>query len=206
MITICQEIKDYLYRNLSENRYSHTISVEKECQRLAELFSLSSEDKDILCRAALLHDITKEKTPDEQIELCRVYNINYTKEKIATPSLFHAVTGAKFAKERFPLFCTDEVSEIIRTHTTGAENMTLLQKLLFLADTIEETRRHKSCVELRNYFWSAAHDQDPYILLDNTLVKSLDMTVQFLLNSGMVIDIETVKARNYLLMYHEVKK
>ncbi len=200
------EIKSYLKKNLSETRYTHTIAVTEECMYFADIFGLGDHERDILYKAALFHDITKEKTPDEHIALCRVYNIEFDKACLSTPALFHSLTGGVFAHELFPSDCTDEVRELIDTHTTGRENMTLLQKILFLADSTEATRRHESCIELRAYFHNNAAVTDPKLLLDRTIVKSLDGTIAYLLRTGRSIAVDTVKARNYLLKNSEVIK
>lgn len=191
---------DYLKSNLSENRYNHTLAVARECDRMAELFSLSEEDKHILHTAALLHDITKEKTPDEQISLCRVYRIEYTVSELSAPALFHAGTGAAYARDLFPALCDSRVADIIATHTTGSENMTLLQKLLLLADGIEETRKHKNLIELREYFYNIPTSIDLERHLDITVIKYLDMTISYLISSNQTIDTQTVKARNHLVL------
>ncbi len=200
------EIKDYLKNNLSEKRYSHTLAVAEECMYFADIFCLNEHARDILYKAALFHDITKEKTPDEHISICRVYNIEFDKAYLSTPALFHSLTGGVFARELFPSDCTDDVIELIDTHTTGRERMTLLQKILFLADSTEATRRHESCIELREYFHNNAAVTDPKILLDRAIVKSLDGTIAYLLRTGKEIALQTVKARNYLLKNSEVIK
>ena len=200
------DIKEYLKNNLSEKRYTHTLAVAEECMYYADIFGLGEYDRDLLYKAALFHDITKEKSPDEHIALCRVYNIEFDKAFLSTPALFHSLTGGVFARELFPTVCTDEVIELIVTHTTGRENMTLLQKILFLADSTEATRKHRSCIELRDYFHSNAADTNPQLLLDRAVVRSLENTVSYLKQSGKPIAAQTVKAKNYLLKNSEVIK
>lgn len=167
---------------------------------MAELFSLTKEQSHTLYTAALLHDITKEKSPDEHITLCRVYQIEYTQTDIITPALFHAKTGARLARELFPLECNSEVSQIIETHTTGCVGMNLLQKLLFLADGTEKTRTHETLRELRDYFYKNPEENELYIHLDNTLIKYFDITISYLLKTNQVIDTQTLNARNDLII------
>lgn len=198
------EIKDYLRNNLSENRYTHTLAVAEECMYFADIFGLKNHERDILYRAALFHDITKEKTPDEHIALCRVYNIKFDKAYLSTPALFHSLTGGVFARELFPALCTDDVIELIYTHTTGRENMTLLQKILFIADSTEPTRRHESCIELRNFFHDNVSGTDSKKLLDSAIIKSIDGTIKHLLQTGRQIAVDTIMARNCLLENNEV--
>lgn len=166
---------------------------------MAKLFSLSEKEKTILHTAALLHDITKEKSPDEQITLCRVYQIEYTETDLLTPALFHAKTGAKLALELFPEETCEETAELIRTHTTGCAGMSLMQKLLLLADGIEKTRTHESLILLRKYFYENPDNFEPMCHLDNTVIKYLDTTIQFLLKTDQLIDNETISARNDLI-------
>lgn len=176
------------------------MAVADECSAMASIFSLSEKERQRLYIAALLHDITKEKNPDEQIELCRVYRIEYTETDRLTPALFHAKTGAEHAKTLFPGLCDEDTAELIRTHTTGCKDMSLLQKLLLLADGIEATRTHKTLVELRDYFYSRPNDIDLKLHLDMTVIKYLDTTMKFLIESGQAIDIQTVTARNSLIL------
>ena len=191
---------DYLKNNLSESRYKHTLAVAAECDRMAEIFSLAEDDRRTLHAAALLHDITKEKTPDEQISLCRVYRIEYPEVYCETPALFHAKTGGPHARKLFPGLCTDRVADLISTHTTGCADMSLMQKLLLLADGIEETRKHRHLIELRSYFYTNPEDNELSRHLDICVIKYLDMTISYLISSGQAIDTETVNARNDLIL------
>ena len=193
------EVKEYLSKRLSPKRYQHTLSVARECLYYADIFSLSEADRHKLYLAALFHDITKENTPEEHIEMCRVYRIEYNEAYLSTPALFHALTGACFAAEAFPSLCTAEISDLISTHTTGCENMSLMQKILYTADYTEPLRKHQSCVMLRNFFRSGLHQTDPLLLLDRTVLMSLDNTMSHLIETRCPIDLQTVKARNYLL-------
>jgi len=178
----------------------HTLAVAEECDRMAEMFTLSREDKHTLHTAALLHEITKEKTLDEQISLCRVYRIEYPEVYRETPALFHAKTGGPYANELFPELCTARVCDLISTHTTGCVNMSLMQKLLLLADGIEATRKHKHLIELRDLFYNNPEGNELSRHLDICVIKYLDMTISYLISSNQAIDTETVNARNDLVL------
>lgn len=192
-------IIDYLKDNLSRDRFTHTLGVYDECNYFADIFGLKQSDRDLLSKAALFHDITKEKTPEEQCELCRVYNIEYDEAYLSTPALFHSLTGGYYAKELFPAFCDEEIIGIIKTHTTGGEKMTLLQKLLFLADSTEATRKHASCIELRNAFHNNVTDTNKEELLDRVMIEALDNTICHLIKTARIIDPNTVRTRNQLI-------
>lgn len=166
---------------------------------MADIFGISHDDRNTLCTAALLHDITKEKTPEEHINLCRVYNIEYTETYVSTPALFHAKTGAALSLELFPDICTNKVADIISAHTTGCKAMTLLQKMLFLADSTEATRTHSQLQELRIYFYQKPPEKNWYDHIDDACIMSIDGTVCHLIKKGEMIDTQTISARNYLI-------
>ena len=92
----------------------------------------------------------------------------------------------------------------IRWHTTGRAGMTLCQKLLYLADYIEDTRTFPDCVELRRSFYAGLDRcEEPLKLLDDTMLLSFDMTIRDLLESSSLISADTILARNDLLAQRE---
>lgn len=198
--TDCLEpLREKISKYISGYRLEHTLSVERECRFLAKLFQFDAESTKKLCTAALLHDITKEKTLEENLELCRRFNIFYRSEDIYSPKIFHAFTGAYFAKEQFPEYVDRYVFDAIYNHTTGCEEMRLYDKLLYLADYIEPERTFESCVELRKYFYSHRKTKNRFYLLNDTLILSFDMTIKDLLEAGEPVCVKTIEARNYLI-------
>lgn len=196
--TIRQALPGYI----SGKRLEHTYAVERESAALAQIFSLTEEDTETLCKAALLHDITKTRTTEEQTELCRRFGIPYGETDLAAPKTFHAMTGAALAKADFPGLVTDTVCLAIRSHTVGRAGMTLLEKLLFLADYIEDTRTFEDCVTLRALFYDdlPAGREARLRHLDRVLVTAFDMTLSDLQKNGAIISPQTVAARNDLLL------
>lgn len=193
------KLKDDIARYISGKRYLHTLAVERECESLSRIYSLDTADTERLSVAALLHDITKEQKTDDQILLCKTYAIPFSDQDRLSPKTFHAKTGACLAREDFPSLTDDVVFGCIRWHTTGCANMSLPEKLLYLADYIEDTRDFPDCIELRRYFYSRVDTSDKFGLLNDTLVLSFDMTIRNLLDEGGIINPDTVNSRNYLL-------
>lgn len=193
------KLKDDIARYISGKRYLHTLAVERECENLSRIYSLDTADAEHLSVAALLHDITKEQKTEGQILLCKTYAIPVSDQDRLSPKTFHAKTGAYLAREDFPSLTDDVVFGCIRWHTTGRAAMTLPEKLLYLADYIEDTRDFPDCIELRCYFYSRVDTSDKFILLNETLVLSFDMTIRNLLDEGGIINPDTVNSRNYLL-------
>lgn len=168
------------------------------------LGSLYAPEKILTLRAAaLLHDVTKEYTTDMQLKICAERNIPLDADALYAPKTLHARTAAALIPERFPEFATDEIIGCVRWHTTGREDMTLLEKLIYLADYIDMSRTFEDCVKLREVFMSAKpetmSEKERLAHLRNTLVLSYDMTACALLEDGLPISIDTVRARNQLV-------
>ena len=167
---------------------------------MAKLFGLDEETTRKLSYAALLHDITKEFDSGEHRSLCREYNIEYTDEEAREYSILHAKTGAALARKLFPDITDDTVYGCIRWHTTGRPDMTLPEKLIFLADYIEPKRDFDDCVTLRRFFYDKIHSsKNKYSVLDETLIISFDMTVDNLIRNSKIICTDTIKSRNFLI-------
>ncbi|MCQ2431433.1 MAG: bis(5'-nucleosyl)-tetraphosphatase (symmetrical) YqeK [Clostridia bacterium] len=199
---------------ISGKRLAHTYAVEEECAALSRLFCrfpglMTEQDACDLRIAALLHDITKEKTPEEHFALCETYRIPLTDYERKAPKVLHAKTAAAAAKysvnEKVGFTAAnDAVCDAILTHTTGRSHMSLIGKLLYLADYIEPTRTFEDCVMLRNVFYHEIeeHAKTAEALashLDRTLLLSFDMTIRDLLAHHALIDPETTAARNAIL-------
>jgi len=195
MMYLYDDIKNYI----SGKRYDHTLGVERECRKLADIYGLNQADTDRLRIAGLLHDITKEVDFDGQLELCEKYNIDYDPILLKTPQLLHAITGAEVARDDFSRIVDDTIYNAVKCHTTGRDNMNIIDKLLLLSDYIEETRKFKDCVKLRKYFYNRVNTDNLTLLLDKTLIMSFDMKIKVLIKRNGIIDLQTVRSRNYLL-------
>ncbi len=198
---LLSELRETIGSHMREKRLKHTLGVEREITSLASVYA--PDDEYTLRAAALLHDVTKERPLEEQLRLCDFFGIAYTEEDKRMPKTFHARTAAAMIPQSFPAFADAAILSAIRWHTTGRSDMTLGEKLLYLADYIEDTRTFCDCVELRRYFYSGLDAaKDPAAreaLLTDTLVLSFDMTIRGLLADGDPIHTDTVAARNSLL-------
>ena len=204
-INITEEMLDALRadvsRGMSEKRFRHTAEVEKMAARLSELYL--PDDVMALRAAALLHDITKEASPAEQLRLCAVYGVAVDESELHAPKTFHAKTAAALIPERYAAFADEGIINCVRYHTTGRRGMTLAEQIIYLADYIDMSRSFEDCVRLRDYFWGAEpasmEMQARLTHLRDTLILSYDMTVRALLEEGGVISKDTIEARNELI-------
>ncbi len=190
-------LRGEISKHISGKRLLHTYAVENEIKRLGQIFGFDEADIIKLRISALLHDITKEIPTEKQIEFCEERGIKVTEDDKKSPKLFHSLTGAHLARELYPDLIDQTVFGAILYHTSGRPNMTLFEKLLYLADYIEETRTFPDCITLRNYFYSANEFTEEH--LNKTLLLSYDMTVKNLIDEGKTIHPTTISARNALI-------
>lgn len=194
-------LREQIKGSMSERRFAHTAAVEEMVARLCALYC--PEYTLPLRAAALLHDLTKELTPEAQEELCRAYDIPVDEVQRRSPKTYHAKTAAARIARDFPAFADPIIVNAVRWHTTGHEGMTLTEKLLYLADYIDDTRTFPSCVLLRRYFFGAEPElmtkEERERHLRATLLLSFEHTLKDLAAEGAPIDEDTVRARNSLL-------
>lgn len=131
------EIRKRLKKVLKKERYEHTIGVMYTSAALAMRYG---EDIQDALTAGLLHDCAKCYTVKEQIKLCRKYDIELTDSELSSPALIHAKLGAYLAQHEYGVE-SSKVVEAIRWHTTGKPEMSLAEKILYIADYIEPNRK-----------------------------------------------------------------
>lgn len=155
---------------LTEKRIAHVLGCENEAVSLANRWG---EDPERAAVAGILHDITKKLSAEEQLKLCEKYGIINDAAEVANPKLLHAKTGAAFARELFGI--EDDIYGAIRWHTTGKPDMTLLEKIIYLADFVEPTRNFPGVEELRELCFED---------IDAAMAKGLEMSLEFIRSGG----------------------
>ena len=187
-----EEIRDYLKNNLKPARYGHTLGVVNTAIKLAEIYG---EDKNKAEIAALCHDVAKNMSNEELKKVIDNENIALSIDEENTQELWHSIIGPVIAKKVFGIE-DEEVLSAMRWHTTGKENMTNLEKIIYLADLIEPSRKFDGVDEIREI---------AYKDLDLGMLKALTHTTIYLLTKGCAVDINSVKARNYLVYNTKTK-
>lgn len=189
---------------LSEKRRKHVLEVEKMAVRIGEIYLPGDDNRLILQAAALLHDITKEYSIDEHLRVLREDGIVPATVELEAPKTLHAMSAASLVPKKYPKFAIPEVISAIRWHTTGRPDMEMHEKIVYLADYIDESRKYPDCVMLRRMFW----DPDPASMgetekkdhLRRVLIESFDITVRGLIEDGLPFHPATVDARNSLII------
>lgn len=169
-----------------EHRRAHVIGCSETAEALAVRFGA---DPSLAAQAGILHDVTKAFGAAEQLHICERYGIVLSELQRDNPKLLHAKTGAVIAREIFG--ACEEVCQAICWHTTGRANMTLLEKIIYLADYIEPNRSFAGVDSLRQTVWND---------LNAGMYQGVDMTVSLLRKQGKIIDPDSLSAWQY---YHQ---
>lgn len=205
-----ENVRSDLKQLVSSKRLSHIFAVCETAELLADHFaSLGADiDKKKVTLASLLHDITKCM---DQEALCKRFGIVLSQDDISSMQTVHAITGAYYAKNTYGI--NDEIFAAIESHTVGSEDMTLLQKIVFISDYCEETRKHEQCIISRKMLLQAINKKDSltesYTLndavrdLDYITADILGKTVKYLRDSGSPVHNKTMQSFMYIVSHYE---
>ena len=148
-----EEIVSSLRESLTDVRFDHTMGV---CEAAVSLAIKFGESKEKAYLAALLHDCGRILNVGELLKYCNQYGIELDEYVKKDVNLIHALVGADMAKRHYGVD-DDYVLTAVKRHTTGCADMTLLDKIIFVADAIEPNRAGKDVDEARH---AAEYDLD----------------------------------------------
>ena len=175
--------KRILKQRLNEKRYYHSLCVADEALRLAKKYG-ANPDKAYL--AGLLHDITKNAPDEEHLQIFKEFGIILTDIEKNAKKLWHAMSGAEYVKNILGIK-DNEIIDAIRYHTTAKADMSLIAKILYLADFTSKDRDYEDVDVIREY-------------VDESLCKAFVYALQYsitdLVNQGRAVHPGTVEAYN----------
>lgn len=187
MVTDIEFLKEELKQKVNEKRYMHSLGVMKMCEKLAKIYDGDIERAKLV---GLMHDLAKDMSNEDKLSYVVENNIFCTDVEKRIIDILHGKISADICKKKYGF--DDEMCMAISVHTSGKEDMTLLQKILFVADKTDETRKYDSAEELRNI---------AYIDLDKAIIKNIDDTLGIIIQGNKLMTEDSIKTRNYLLMY-----
>jgi len=176
-----------LAAQLRPARFRHSREVSRTAVRLAERWGVEVEKARI---AGILHDCARNLKGEALFSAAIQNGLEPSKLERLQPALLHAPPGAIIAERRFGVV-DPEILRAIRYHTTGAAQMTMLDKVIYLADYIEPGRNFVGVERVREL---AETD------LDAALLAAYDNTIIYVLAGGALLHQDTVAGRNWLLM------
>ena len=182
-----KKIKKYLKKHLTKERYHHTVGVAYTAMSMAMKYNPQPDNNEFMIKAeiaGLLHDCAKCMDNDKKIRICNKNQISYSKIEAENPYLLHGKVGAYIARKEFDILDEDILNAII-WHTTGRPDMSLLEKIIFVADYIEPSRRPITELNLIR--------QLAFTDIDQAVIKILENTLKYLNEKGNPIDDMTQK-------------
>lgn len=187
-----EELYNDVKNILSEKRFKHSEGVVERAVEYAQVYGVDIEK---VKKAAIIHDIAKEFSKEESYAMLEKYGITLNEVEEKNFSLVHGKLGAAIAKYKYGL--SDDIVNAIKYHTTGKENMTTFEKIIYLADATEPNRKYEKSEndltldELVNLIKTN---------LDEGLEYVLRWTLNSVLKRDFLIHIDSVKAYNF---YHK---
>ncbi|MBQ7266336.1 MAG: nicotinate-nucleotide adenylyltransferase [Firmicutes bacterium] len=180
-----ESINRQLYKVLTPGRFKHTQGVAQEATRLAVRYG---EDKDKAYIAGLLHDCAKCYSHSEQIKMCEDYSIKLDEYMLEQPALIHSFLGERLAKDVYSV-SDSQILSAIKYHTTGKADMTLFEKIIYIADCIEPFRSdYEGLKEIRAL---------AYKDIDQAMICALENTIDFNRKKGGIIHPLSLEALEY---------
>ncbi len=185
--TEMQKIQKELSKELDSKRFEHTLGVAYTAACLAMRYGC---DINRAYLAGLLHDCAKCMSHEERLNYCKKHKLEVSEFEKKNPALLHAKVGAELCRRRYDVE-DEEIASAVRYHTTGRPDMTLLEKIIFIADYLEPHRNDAENLPIvrRQVF------ED----LDLTLRTILKDTLEYLEGSDKVIDPMTLKTYEYYI-------
>lgn len=186
-----EKIRAKLEKSLSPTRYQHTLGVAYTSACLAMCYGEDPEKAEL---AGLLHDCAKEYKEKELLKMGEATGYQFTRDELDAPQVLHAVMGPYVAGKKYDI--TDpEILSAIRWHTTGKEDMTLLEMIVFTADYIEPNRdKAEDLPEVR-----ALAFRD----LGLCMLRITEDTLTYLKSKGVKADPNTRNCYEWLKQYKE---
>lgn len=174
---------DIIKPKLTEKRFYHSMCVADKARELAEKYGADSEKAYI---AGILHDIMKDTSKDEQLKIIENSDILLDKVEKSQFKLLHAIAGYAYLRDTLKID-DDEILTAVRYHTTGRAAMTLMEKILYVADYISADRDFEGVEKLREL---AAES------LDSVMLECTKFTVNDLLGLECPVHPDSIDAYN----------
>ena len=171
---------------LSDYRFVHSLNVADTAKILAETYG-GDPGKAFL--TGLMHDVLKEQDREEALRFFEAHGDVLTRLEKNAPKLWHAMSGAVYLKETYDF--PDDMVSAVRYHTTGRENMTLLEKIIFIADFISADRDYPGVEDMR---------ERALVSLKYAMEEGLRFTINELSEKNAPIHPDTVACYNQILL------
>ncbi len=181
------EFLEEIKKRLNPDRLYHSLNVADEAKKLAKHYGA---DEQKAFTAGLLHDILKNTPDSELLQYFERNGIMLTETERASRKTWHAMAGADFLRRELHVTDEDILSDV-RWHTTGRAGMTLLDKVLFVADFISADRDYPGVERMR---------EKAYVSLEDAMLEGLQFTINELVENAWPVHEDSIRAYNELVI------
>ncbi len=186
------DYKKIIKSRMSDYRYTHSVNVSREAVRLAKKYGADTEKASL---AGILHDITKETPKEEQLQIMTDGGIILDNVQKNSSKLWHGISGSVYIRD--VLNITDEdILNAVRYHTTGRAGMSLLEKIIFIADFTSAERDYNGVKTMRKKADKA---------LENAMLYGLQFTLKDLSKRAMIIHPDALACYNEIVINYSTK-
>jgi len=178
---------EFIKNRLSKERFNHSLNVSKKAKELALKYNSDPERAEL---AGLIHDINKEIDDNEHLEIMAKNGLKFTEVEKKIHKLWHSITASVYIETEFNIK-DKEILNSVRYHTSGRANMSLAEKVIFVADFISDDRDYNGIDEIK-----LAAD----ISLEHAMLKALSWTIRDLIKKEKFIYQDTFEAYNEIVL------
>lgn len=188
------DLNAILSNSIGYKRYEHTLRVLDCARHLAAVYNI---DEQKVAVAALLHDCGREVKIDDSIKYAQAHGLKINKTESLQPILLHARIGRLIAKSKYAI--TDkQILNAIAYHTTGHKDMDSVAMVVYIADMLEAERDFDGVEQLRSLVGKVG--------LVSLMLSCVHATLEYLLSTGSMIHINSIKTYNHLLVITKQEK
>ena len=180
-----EQIDEIVKQKLSEKRYKHSLAVMQRCAELAVIYGVDIEKAK---KVGLAHDIAKELSQEDSIEIANEESIEFDEIELHNTALWHAKIGTSICKKEFGF--SEEMAKAVENHTLGSENMSMLDKILFVADATGLDRDWNDLEYARKMSETS---------LDEVIIYIININIKDNIERKRQIHPKSIIARNQLL-------
>jgi len=171
---------------LGEKRLEHSVNTSEIARKIAIKYDYDADKAEV---AGLLHDCAKDLDYKTLEKIILEYNIELDEIIQKIPKLLHPLVGVVIAKKEFNIQ-DPVILDAIKTHSTGAAQMSLLDKIIYISDKIEPSRNMNGVEEIRKMV---------EIDLNRATLMALDQGLIYLISKNLLIHPISIEARNNIL-------
>ncbi|ONN27806.1 metal-dependent phosphohydrolase [Thermosipho affectus] len=171
---------------VNKERLPHVLGTAKFASTLAKIHGLDTRIAEFL---GYIHDVFRDLPEEKLLKMSKAYGIDITLEDRMHPILLHGKIAAEYIKFRFKIV-DEDILNAVRYHTSGFKSFGVYGKLLFLADSLEETRNYPKVSYLREV---------AYKDLNMAFFEVMKNKIMYALSRNLFILKESVECWNYLI-------